>query len=304
MRSVPVSLTCIEGQLRRHAAWAEPQLPPLPAADGDGAPSLLAAAPPLRNAVLTSQTLDAVTKGCRRGGAGPSRDGAAFEAPHAAMHAAVFAPRHSTASSGAGRPNGCVMPGIRAHPARLRSSQTGDNIMGCQQCRATGLAGCRSPLAVMSRLCSSGSAAAGLPQCARLAAMCAEAGATFTLLCGGGIAVTEGQAGVPADLKMYLHASMSGTRMLKAGSHGPACAGSAAARQALHAGWGGSPRVAAPHCFGRHKEVVRGGFGHAKLGTRCTDGPRPLCSPLDTLPPGRTLTGPSFSACAALPLQP
>ncbi|KAL4421473.1 hypothetical protein ABPG75_010764 [Micractinium tetrahymenae] len=117
-------------------------------------------AAPLRNTVLTSQTLDAVTKGC--------------------------------------------------------SSQTGAGVSGCQQC-AAGLADCRDPLAVMSRLCSSSASSASLPQCAMLAAMCAEAGATFPSLCSGSAAAAASGAGaaaeaepaVPAEAKMYLHASMS-----------------------------------------------------------------------------------------------
>ncbi len=178
-------------------------------------PPLLPAAPPLRNAVLTSQTIDAVNKGCRQG-------------MRRSAGAARCSARQRRAPAGVGTVNAAnalLFCGVLQSefdlrllaPLHLCSSQTGANITGCQQCRA-GLAGCRDPLAVLSRLCSKFGGSASLPQCATLAAMCSEAGATFTSLCNrssagaasGGVDAPPGQAALPAELKMYLHASMSG----------------------------------------------------------------------------------------------
>mgnify|MGYP001810578284 CR=1 FL=1 len=103
------------------------------------------------------------------------------------------------------------------------SSASGAGVAGCAQCRSGttgGSQGCSDPLGVMAALCRS---TPDLPQCAHFTALCAEAGGTFTSMCASGsVAATgdeqppageaAGAAQLPADLKMYLHASMSGRR--------------------------------------------------------------------------------------------
>ncbi|PSC68719.1 CTR type copper ion transporter isoform B [Micractinium conductrix] len=127
-------------------------------------------AAPIRNAPMTSQTMDAVAAGC--------------------------------------------------------SSASGAGVAGCAQCRSGttgGSQGCSDPLGVMAALCRS---TPDLPQCAHFTALCAEAGGTFTSMCASGsVAATgdeqppageaAGAAQLPADLKMYLHASMSAMIVLQ-----------------------------------------------------------------------------------------
>lgn len=74
------------------------------------------------------------------------------------------------------------------------SSAGGSEIPGCELCVASGWngTGCPQPLAVMSQLCSRSSP--GLPQCSNLAAMCAEAGTTFSALCSGTVAAERAAA--------------------------------------------------------------------------------------------------------------
>lgn len=117
-------------------------------------------------------------------------------------------------------------------------SAAGEGVDGCTECAAAAWdgAGCPDPLAVLGRLCRGSPA---LTQCSSLAAMCAEAGATFSSLCSN-VATTAGAAAVAPEAsssstqttsKMYLHASMTGERhavppkgagsgLGRAGSHG------------------------------------------------------------------------------------
>lgn len=97
-------------------------------------------------------------------------------------------------------------------------SAAGEGVDGCSECAAAAWdgTGCPDPLAVLGRLCRGSPA---LTQCSSLAAMCAEAGATFSGLCSN-VARTAGAsaAAVPeasssstqTTSKMYLHASMTG----------------------------------------------------------------------------------------------
>ena len=88
------------------------------------------------------------------------------------------------------------------------------SVSGCERCTA-GQGGCIDPLPALSQLCldgGGGGSSPSLPQCTSFAALCGEAGATFSTLCssGGAIDGGSGSGSTTVPMKMYLHASMSG----------------------------------------------------------------------------------------------